>query len=76
MITGQLHTNDLATMEKYDPLTNTWELCAPMRTSRSYLAAAVFDGRIYAVGGLSPHPAWGPELLSYTAPCLLLLPLP
>jgi N-acetylneuraminic acid mutarotase len=41
----------LATLEAYDPATNTWSEKAPMPTPRSYLAAAAVNGVLYAVGG-------------------------
>ena len=41
----------LATVEMYDPETDTWERKADMPTARGALATAVLDGRIYAIGG-------------------------
>jgi N-acetylneuraminic acid mutarotase len=42
----------LASVEVYDPLSNTWSEVAPMVAPRTGLAAAVgTDGTIYAVGG-------------------------
>jgi N-acetylneuraminic acid mutarotase len=45
----------LATVEEYDPATNSWTMKAPMPTPRQHLGlAAASNGRIYAVGGGSP----------------------
>jgi len=43
----------LATVEEYDPATNTWALTpkASMQAPRSGLAAAVVNNKIYAIGG-------------------------
>jgi PKD repeat protein len=38
-------------MYEYDPSSDTWAQLASMNETRSYLAAAVADGKIYAVGG-------------------------
>jgi N-acetylneuraminic acid mutarotase len=44
---------DLATVEAYDPVTNSWTTKAPMPTARSGLAVGVVNGVLYAVGGYS-----------------------
>jgi hypothetical protein len=42
-----------ASMEAYDPVTNTWTPKAPMPGGpRSHMAAAVIDGLLYVVGGM------------------------
>jgi N-acetylneuraminic acid mutarotase len=41
----------LATVEAYDPKTDTWTEEPPMLTARSLLGAAVVGGLLYAVGG-------------------------
>lgn len=43
----------VATVEAYDPVTNTWTTKAPMPTPRSMLAVGVVNGILYAVGGQS-----------------------
>ena len=43
----------LATVEAYDPATDTWTPRLSMPTSRSRLGVAVIDGILYAVGGLN-----------------------
>lgn len=42
---------DLATVEVYDPRTDTWTKRRSMPTPRSQVGAAVVDGKIYAIGG-------------------------
>jgi len=39
------------TLERYDPITDTWQALPPMPTPRHHLTAAVLDGRLYAIGG-------------------------
>jgi hypothetical protein len=41
----------LASVEAYNPVTNTWTPKAPMPTARANLATVVVNGIIYAVGG-------------------------
>jgi N-acetylneuraminic acid mutarotase len=43
--------NPLKSVHKFDPATETWETCADMPTSRSFLTADTISGRIYAIGG-------------------------
>ena len=38
-------------IDKYDPLKDTWNSCASMEARRSTLGVAVLNGNIYAVGG-------------------------
>jgi N-acetylneuraminic acid mutarotase len=48
-VTGVLN---LATVEVYDPVANSWSTTpAPMPTARGSLAAATVNGKIYAIGG-------------------------
>ena len=42
-------------MERYDPAADVWEELATMPTARLSFAAAVVDGRIYAMGGFDGH---------------------
>ncbi len=44
----------LATVEAYDPATDTWTTKAPMPTPRLMFGAATVNGIIYAVGGQEP----------------------
>lgn len=44
----------VATVEAYDPATQTWAARAPMPTARYHLAAAAVNGKLYAVGGANP----------------------
>ena len=41
----------LATVEVYDPATDTWTTKTNMPTARGYLSASVVNGKIYAIGG-------------------------
>ena len=44
-----------ATVEAYNPSSNSWATVAPLPRPRSHLSAALgFDGRIYAIGGRDP----------------------
>ena len=43
----------LSSVERYDPAANAWEAVAPMATARVALGVAVFEGKLYAVGGMS-----------------------
>src|SRR5437868_4466609 len=46
--------NPLATVEAYNPTTNTWTTAANLNTPRSGLAAVEgTDGRIYVIGGMA-----------------------
>ncbi|MBN3322027.1 KLH17 protein, partial [Atractosteus spatula] len=44
-------TSDLATVESYDPVTNSWQPEVSMGTRRSCLGVAVLHGLLYAAGG-------------------------
>ncbi|NIR95350.1 MAG: galactose oxidase, partial [Gammaproteobacteria bacterium] len=41
----------LATVEAYDPATDTWSSKAPMPTARNFLTTSAVNGIIYAIGG-------------------------
>lgn len=41
----------IGALSAYDPATNSWTARKPMPTPRSELAAAVINGKLYAVGG-------------------------
>ena len=43
--------NLLATVEAYDPVTNSWSTKAAMPTARQNLAAVAVNGIVYAIGG-------------------------
>ena len=43
----------LNTVEKYDPVENTWFYVESMQTTRRYHAAFVIGGKGYAIGGVS-----------------------
>lgn len=44
-------TSDLATVESYDPVTNTWQPEVSMGTRRSCLGVAALHGLLYSAGG-------------------------
>jgi hypothetical protein len=55
---GGLSQNDasgqlLGTNEEYDPTTNTWTTKTPMPTPRKDFAIAVYQNKIYCIGGVS-----------------------
>ena len=52
-------SGNLATVEAYDPVTNTWSPRASMSTARSELAAGVVNGKLYAVGGAGVGGSFG-----------------
>jgi len=39
-------------VERYDPVTNTWEMIDSMSVAREGVASAVLDGKLYAIGGV------------------------
>ena len=41
----------LKTVERYNPVTNTWTKRADLNIGRGYLGACVINGKIYIVGG-------------------------
>ena len=45
------YPNPVATVEAYDPATDTWTTKADMPTPRQSLAACTVNGKIYAIGG-------------------------
>jgi N-acetylneuraminic acid mutarotase len=48
-----LYLGSLATVELYDPQTNSWALAASMHTPRSYHTATLLaDGRVLVIGGI------------------------
>ena len=51
MIGGSNGEHELTVLERFDPRTGTTDLLQPMPTSRESLSAAVFDNKIYVVGG-------------------------
>jgi hypothetical protein len=51
-------THSVATVEAYDPVTDTWTTRAAMPTARQSVGAAAANGRIYAVGGAQSDRPW------------------
>lgn len=51
---GTMIQGRMATVEAYNPATNTWKSCAPMNIPRAELTAVTGpDGTIYALGGMN-----------------------
>lgn len=52
-VTGGWHasTENTDKVECYNPKTNQWTMCAPMKERRYRPGAAVVDGKIYVLGG-------------------------
>ena len=42
-------------LQVYDPVTNKWEVKAPMPGARASAAGCAFDGRFYVIGGEGPE---------------------
>ncbi|KAB0399506.1 hypothetical protein E2I00_015819, partial [Balaenoptera physalus] len=64
-------TSDLATVESYDPVTNTWQPEVSMGTRRSCLGVAALHGLLYAAGGYDGasclNRSWGRDCFAATA---------
>lgn len=52
---GYYRVDVLATVDVYDPGTNTWSRKAPLPTARAGLGVGVVNGVLYAVGGFVPY---------------------
>jgi N-acetylneuraminic acid mutarotase len=48
---GNHYGGGLSSVERYDPLTNSWTIVAPMSTARKKHVSAALDGKLYACGG-------------------------
>ena len=53
---GTVNTN-----EQYDPATDTWTLKASMPTPRDSFAIAVYQNKIYCIGGRTSIPLYSPQ---------------
>jgi N-acetylneuraminic acid mutarotase len=53
--------NVLNTVEKYDPSTDNWTSKAPMPTPRDSFAIAVYQNKIYCIGGRTGFPKYSPQ---------------
>jgi kelch-like protein 10 len=55
VLTGDLDVGDksMRSGERYDPQTDTWSPIPDMITGRCNMATAVFDDKLYAIGGLT-----------------------
>ena len=52
LFTGGFDDNSpLDSVEKYDPLSNTWKMVSKMSCPRGGVGVAALAGKIYAVGG-------------------------
>ncbi|MBI1925877.1 galactose oxidase, partial [Candidatus Poribacteria bacterium] len=72
-IGGRVWRQVLATIESYDPATDTWTKKADMPTPRGALSASAVNGKIYAIGGfdanstaLSTVEEYDPKMNSWT----------
>ena len=45
----------LNTTEEYDPAMDTWTFKAPMPTPREHFGIAVYENKIYCIGGMAPN---------------------
>jgi len=45
-------------LQAYDPATRTWSTKSPMLTGRDGAFAAVFHGKLFVVGGVTPRDVW------------------
>jgi len=43
--------NFLNTVERYDPIKESWEFVAPMNVKRSRMALVTCNSKLYAIGG-------------------------
>ncbi len=43
--------NFLNTVERYDPVKESWEFVAPMNVKRSRMALVTCNSKLYAIGG-------------------------
>jgi N-acetylneuraminic acid mutarotase len=43
------------TTEEYDPATDTWTFKTPMPTQRDHFGVAVYQNKIYCIGGMTPN---------------------
>ena len=50
---GGMNFEDMATVEAYDPTTNTWSARAPLPSPRSELGVVVVNNVLYAIGGIN-----------------------
>jgi len=64
----------LATVEAYDPVTDTWSTMDPMPTARSAPVSAVINGQLYVAGGYDPVGVTATvSTLEVFTPCLFAL---
>ncbi|KAG8327620.1 Kelch-like H-associated protein 1 [Homalodisca vitripennis] len=51
VVGGYNGSQQLDTVERYDPEQDRWEFCCPLSIARSALSLAVIDNKVYAIGG-------------------------
>ncbi|KAG6552124.1 hypothetical protein Mapa_006433 [Marchantia paleacea] len=49
---GKRYKPPISEVLKFNPITNAWKEAVPLETARHYFASAVFDGKLFAVGGM------------------------
>lgn len=50
VVGGYNGSQQLDTVERYDPETDKWHFCQQMSIARSALSLAVIDRKVYAIG--------------------------
>ena len=50
-IGGQDGTENLSTVERYDPHTNTWMLVAPLPQPLRFMTSVSYKGKLFVFGG-------------------------
>ncbi|MEM7309023.1 MAG: kelch repeat-containing protein [Planctomycetota bacterium] len=51
MVGGNSNGSVVASLDRYDPATDTWTSLSPMPTAREFVGVAALDGLLYAIGG-------------------------
>lgn len=49
------YTGSITTVERYNPVTDTWSQCQPLLQARGGHAMVTYFGRIIAIGGMNSY---------------------